>query len=701
MGRRYRAGGAGFSPRPEPLTGEANMQPQINILRNPSAPPAAANSVDSLLARAMSLHQSGAFDAAEKAYRRALKRAPERADILHLTGLAAHQSGRNLDAVKLIRRAIRRAPRDVSYRVNQAIVLNSLGRWREAEKAARAALKLQPGHGEANNNLGCALAGLGRTEAARAAYLAAIETDGGNAAAYNNLGLLYMKAGNAAEAAECFQSAIKIDPKFTLALTNLATVCLRAGRLDEAEQACRQALAVQPDLVAALHSLATVKWARGARAEAEALFEKVLGLDPGHQLARINLGSVKSAEGKYAEAEEHFRGALIRSPKNGEAHLNLGFCLADQGNLDEALQCFRATIGLDPRNIEAYYALATSSQPHIDAAGRAHIEALARTMGLSLDAQVKLQFVLAAMAFGDNDNALGFHYCRQGNKIRQILLTDDGQTFDAAGHAAHLDAMAQTFSGSFLEARSGWGDADARPIFIVGMPRSGTTLAERIIAAHPGVRGLGERSDIPLMMQRAAEIGGEDSGFLDGISALSRDQLQGLAGGYVNTVSELAPAGIIADKMPFNFINIGFIHLLFPGARFIHCRRDSLDVGLSCYLTNFVQPHPWSCDLGHIGHYIKAHDRLMDHWRSVLPAPIFDWNYETVVADWEAEVRRLIDYLGLDWDPACLQFHRVGGAVQSASKWQVRSPVTSARVGRWRNFGGELSPLIDALGADI
>lgn len=673
------------------------MQPQINILSNSAAPPPPANSVDSLLAGAMSLHQSGAFDAAEKAYRRALKRAPDRADILHLTGLAAHQGGRNLDAVKLIRRAIRRAPREVSYRVNQAIVLNALGRWQEAEKACRAALKLQPGNGEANNNLGRALAGLGRTEAA-AAYRAAIEAGGAGGAAYNNLGLLYMQAGSAAEAAECFQSAIKINPNFTLALTNLATVCLSAGRLDEAEQACRQALATEPDLVAALHSLATVKSARGERAEAEALFEKVLCLDPGHGLARINLGSVKSAQGKYGEAEAHFRGVLKSAPESGEAHLNLGFCLADQGNLDAALQCFRRTIALDPTNIEAYYALATSSQPQFDAPARANIEALARTKGLNLDSQVKLQFVLASTAFGDNDKPLGFHYCRQGNKIRQILLAEDGQTFDADGHSAHLDAMAETFSASFLDARSGWGEVEPRPIFIVGMPRSGTTLAERIIAAHPSVQGLGERGDIPALMQRAADIGGEGVSFLDGISALSQDHLSDLARAHANTVSELAPAGIIADKMPFNFINLGFIQLLFPGARIIHCRRDPLDVALSCYLTNFVQPHPWSCDLGHIGQYMKAHDRLMEHWRSVLSIEIFDWNYETVVADTETEVRRLIEFLGLDWEPACLEFHAARGAVQSASKWQVRSPVTNARVGRWRDFQGELFPLIDALG---
>jgi Tfp pilus assembly protein PilF len=650
----------------------------------------------------MSLHQSGAFDAAEKEYRRALKRAPERADILHLTGLAAHQSGRNLDAVKLIRRAIKRAPREISYRVNQAIVLNALGRWQEAEKACRAALKLQPGHGEAHNNLGRALAGLGRTAAAAAAYQAAIEAGGLGGVAYNNLGLLHMQNGATTEAAECFRSAIKINPNFTLALTNLATVCLSAGRLDEAEQACRQALAAEPDLVAAWHSLATVKSARGEHAEAEALFEKVLGLDPGHGLARINLGSVKLAEGKYADAEAHFRGVLRSAPESGEAHLNLGSCLADQGNLDEALQCFRRTIALDPRNIEAYYALATSSQPHFDATSRANIEALARTKGLNLDAQVKLQFVLAAIAFGDNDRSLGFHYCRQGNKIRQILLAEDGQSFDAAGHSAHLDAVAQTFSASFLDARSDWGEADARPIFIVGMPRSGTTLAERIIAAHPGVQGLGERSDIPAVMQRAADILGEDAGFLDGISELSRDQLSDLARAHLNAVSRLAPSGImVADKMPFNFINLGFIQLLFPDARIIHCRRGPLDVGLSCYLTNFVQPHSWSCDLGHIGHYIKAHDRLMDHWRSVLSIEIFDWNYETVVADTESEARRLIDYLGLDWEPACLEFHAGEGAVQSASKWQVRSPVTSAPVGRWRDFADDLSPLIEVLGVEI
>ena len=658
--------------------------------------------MDSYLERAMFLHQSGAFGAAAKEYRRALKRAPERADILHLTGLAAHQSGRNLDAVKLIRRAIKRAPREVSYRVNQGIVLNALGRWLEAEKACRAALKLQPGHSEAYNNLGRALVGLGQGDAAARAYKAAIDADAANAAAHNNLGLLHMQKGGAAEAAECFRSAIEINPKFTLALTNLATASMSAGRLDEAEQACRQALAAQPALIPALHSLGTVKAARGERPAAEALFERVLALDPGHELARINLGSVKSAEGKYAEAEADFRIVLNVAPDNAEAHLNLGFCLADQGHLDEALQCFRRTVALEPRKIEAYYALATSSQPKFNDTDRANIEALSRAKGLTMDQQVKLQFVLSSIALGDGDRPLGFHYCRQGNEIRKIMLGGEGQAFDGADHAARLQAMAQTFSRQFIEARADWGEPDAGLIFIIGMPRSGTTLAERIIAAHPGVQSLGERDDIPRLISQAANIGGEGAGFLDAVSKLSRDQITDLARIHLSAISELAPAGVMsANKMPFNFINLGFIALLFPNARIIHCHRDPRDVGLSCYLTNFVQPHPWSCDLGHIGRYSKAHDGLMEHWRSVLPMEIFDWNYETVVSDTETETRRLIDYLGLEWDPVCLDFHASQGAVQSASKWQVRRPVTSASVGRWREFARELSPLFDALDLEI
>ena len=680
------------------------MQPQTFVL-NRTSETQPDNSAESYLKRGMWLHQSGAFAAAEKEYRRALKRAPERADILHLTGLAVHQSGRNMEAVKLIRRAIKRAPREVSYRVNQAIVLNALGRWREAKDSCRAALKLEPSHSEAWNNLGRALAGLGEGNAAEEAYRAAIAADAGNAAAHNNLGLLHIQSGAADLAAEHFRNAICINPRFTTALTNLASVYLHTGLFKEAEKACNQALAVAPDLVPALHSLGTVKSAQGRHREAEALFEKVLALEPGHDLARVNLGSVKSAAGNHAEAEAQFRDTLGADPNSSEAHLNLGFCLADQGRLNEAIQCFRRTLALDPANIEAYYAIATSNQVKFDETDRTNLDALALGgypgVGLNMDQQVKLQFVLAAVAFADGDRKLGFHYCRQGNEIRKIMFDTGGQDFDADHHDRQIEAVAQTFNQEFFEARAGWGAPDARPIFIVGMPRSGTTLVERIIDAHHMVQGLGETDDIAKLVQRAAYLGGDKDEFFAGVSELGQEQISALAHTYVRDVSQQAPAGVmLADKMPFNFINLGFIALLFPCARIIHCSRDPRDIGLSCYLTNFVQPHSWSCDLAQIGRYIRAHDRLIEHWRSTLPVEIFDWNYENAVAGTEAEARRLVEFLGLPWDSACLDFHVGAGAVQSASKWQVRQPIYKSSAGRWQNFADNLLPLFAAISCE-
>ena len=675
------------------------MQPQSNALQIPASP-LAPNSAENYLARGMSLHQSGSLGEAEKEYRRALKRAPDRADILHLIGLVAHQSGRNGEAVKLIRRAIRRAPKEISYRVNQAIVLNALGRWREAEKACQTALKLQPGHSEANNNLGRALSGLNRADAARHAYEAAIEADSENTAAHNNLGLLHMQAGRVAEAIECFLNAIRINPGFTLALTNMATAYMSAGRLGEAEQACRQALGVDPNLISALHSLGTIMSARGELQDAEAAFRRVLALDAGHLHGRINLASVKSSQGSYDEAEALFEMALTAAPDSAEAHLNLGFCKADRGHLEEALRCFRRAIACDPLNVEAYYALATSGRPEFDDQHRANIDALSRAKGLSMDRQVKLQFVLAAVASGGGDQKMAFHFCRQGNDLRKILLGADGQAFDAASHADHLRAIAGTFSTEFFAERPELGETDARPIFIIGMPRSGTTLAERVISSHPGAQGAGERDDIPRLIERATGFGAEGARFLDLVSGLSPDQCDDLARFHLGAMAGLVPGGVLlADKTPFNFLNLGFIALLFPNARIVHCRRDPRDVGLSCYLTNFAQAHAWSCDLGDIGHYITAHDVLMDHWRSVLPIEILEFDYEAFVADTENGARRLIGYLGLDWDPQCLDFHASKDVVQTASKWQGRQPIYNSSIGRWRAYREELAPLLAALDA--
>ena len=273
-----------------------------------------------------------------------------------------------------------------------------------------------------------------------------------------------------------------------------------------------------------------------------------------------------------------------------------------------------------------------------------------------------------------------------------------GHDFDVETYARWVDAMTGLFTAEMFRDHAGIGDPSEVPVFVVGMPRSGTTLTEQICASHPSVHGAGELYD---MRQLTRTVGSSNQELL---AALTPENSARLAGRYLAQVRRHAPDALrIVDKMPHNFELIGFIALLFPNARIIHCRRDPIDTCVSCYMTDFNMWHAYTADLEKLGLYYRAYDRLMRHWNSVLPGRIFERRYEDLIADQETETRRLIDHLGLPWDDACLSFHKQQRQVGTPSMFQVRQLVYKSSVKRWKNYGDELQPLIKALGdlADV
>ena len=245
------------------------------------------------------------------------------------------------------------------------------------------------------------------------------------------------------------------------------------------------------------------------------------------------------------------------------------------------------------------------------------------------------------------------------------------------------------FDADFLATRQGFGDDSEVPVFIVGMPRSGTTLVEQIAASHPAVFGAGERDDIGALAGAQFPGGTAD---LDAVAAGT------LARTHLERMRDLAGEALrITDKTPVNFLYLGLIALLFPRARIVHCRREARDVCLSCYFQNFVAGLPWATDLADLGRYHRAYRRIMDHWHQVLPLTILDVDYQDLVAAPEEGSRRIVDFLGLPWDDACLDFHRSRRTVRSAANWQVRRPIYATSVGRWKAYEPWLGPLLDAL----
>ncbi len=658
-------------------------------------------SVNDLMSKALELHQTGALDKAEKLYKKVLKADPGNADALHLSGVVAHQLGRHLRAIQLIKRAIRRDGNQVAFHTNLAAIHNALGKWQKAEEASRAALAIDERHVDALNTLGHALWHQDQLDEAIAIHTSALNLDPGNLNARTNLASLQAQTGRNEDAVESLETVLKQGPNSLLAMTNLATLLTSLGRFSEAEAYCRRALAIDQNCAKAIHGLGVVQSARGELRKAAGTFKQAYALsgDVGEPL--LNLASVYAGLGEFDEAIALFQEILKSDPNSAKAYFNLGVCYSEKGDMDDAFSCFRKAIEIDPRNIEAYYALGTTGKEILDTDFLQNLLRLAEDPAISVEERVKVNFALAAQS--ERQGAVGpaFSFYLRGNDLRRDFLASRGRVYDPIEHRQKVAQIEELFTAKFFEDRTGLGVDSEQPVFIVGMPRSGTTLVEKIVASHHAVVGNGERDAVPKFADNFGQTGDGSESYPASFANLTVGQAAEFAETYLAGGLELDPrASRIVDKMPANFMYLGVIALLFPKARIIHCRRDRLDTGLSCYFQNFVHAHPWSCDLNLIGEFYRNYELMMAHWKSELPLPILDVQYEDVVAEQERASREIIDFLGMEWDPNCLDFHKTEGAVRTASKWQVRQPIYNKSVGRWQKYAAYLAPLFQALEID-
>ncbi|NQV57064.1 MAG: sulfotransferase, partial [Rhodospirillales bacterium] len=418
-------------------------------------------------------------------------------------------------------------------------------------------------------------------------------------------------------------------------------------------------------------------------------FEKCVALSPNDPRAKFGLANALSTIGDTARAEELVMKLLTDTPDHPGLLYSLGIIRRRQGLSDEAAALFEKAIESGPAPAQAYFDLiATTGQPFSD--GKLiQLQSLSQKENLPLAASVHAHFALARHfdlggEFGDAANNL-----RAANDARKAHLANIGHRFSGDDHRRRIDSIIDAFNPELLANPVGAGSDSGRPVFVIGMPRSGTTLIERIIANHKSGAGAGELTDFEKV------AAGKDPRSL---KDLSQPQLKEIAGAYLEPLGEVGGTVLrVVDKYPANFMHLGFIRILFPNAYIIHCRRDVRDVGLSCYFQNFSGPLPWSSDLADIGHYISGYQRLMSHWREYLPDPFLELEYESLVADPEPRIKELIQFIGLEWDPACLDFHSGGGEVNTASAVQVREPINARSLHRWKNYEDLLAPMIAAI----
>ena len=649
------------------------------------------------MAEAVAAFQGGRLDEAAGRLQRILGGQPGMPDALHLLGLVVHLQGDNAAAADLIARAIAAAGDKPRFHHNHGIVLRALGRLDEAEAAQRRAVALKPDYVEAHNHLGDLLQNLGRGDDAETAYRRAIACSPGDPRLHNNLGALLSEMRRFEDAAEALRRALTVRPDYAAAHANLGAALLELGDEEKAETHCRRAIELDPNNVDARNNLAMVLRERRDLKAADEALRAAIALAPDRADLHSALGKVLKDDGQPAAAEAACRRALDIVPDYADAHTGLGIALVDRGRIEEAVVCFRKALEIDPDNAGALYQLSVSQMQEMDDDDIGRMTGLLGDDRLTPRLRTTLCFALAKAHEKRGETERAFTHYRDGNARRRAAAAEAGERFDADEDSRQAARIMATFDGPFLAERAAFGDPSTLPAFVVGMPRSGTTLVEQIVASHPRTFGAEELGDVPELTKVLPAILGTERAYPECVDRLDALTAARLAGDYLDHLRALAPeAERVTDKNPFNFRHLGLIALLFPKARVVHCRRDPRDTALSCYINNLDVP-TWSTDLADIGRYMRSYEALMEHWRAVLPLPVLDVVYEDMIADQEGQSRRLIDFLGLPWDPACLAFHETERVVLTASSWQVRRPLYAASVGRWRAFKDFLGPLQMAL----
>jgi tetratricopeptide (TPR) repeat protein len=600
------------------------------------------------------------------------------------------RAGEPARAEELLRRALAAEATAERHELLGTALLHQ-GRRDEALAALRAALELEPERASAWNTAGKALGALGRIPAAADAFLRAARSDPGFAAAHGNLGLALSELGRYEEAVVALERAVRLDGRQTRPLHALARSLQLLGRYEDAGRCYARLVELAPDDALAHNGLGAVAQLLGDFQRARDCYLRALELAPRFADAHSNLGSAWQGLREPERAVASYREALAIQPAHEDAAAGLASVLDHQGRYEESLDFLRPRLD-GPAASPELTITAAQTLRHLDRSEEAVtlLEALLERPSLPAAARLRALFTLGNLRDDLGDYARAFAHFRAANDRKPVR-------FDRAEYLQDVERLLDVFDPATADSLPRLDERSERPVFVLGMPRSGTSLVEQILACHPQVAGAGELTDLGRL---AIGLGG-DRGvrFPDSMRSATAAELRAAAADYLAVLARVDPDALrVVDKTPANQLFVGFIARLFPRARIIHCVRHPLDTALSCYMQNFGgQGIPYAYDLADLALYYNHYLRVMALWRQDKSLRLFEVVYEELVLDQERVSRELIDFLGLPWDPACLDFHRSGRDVQTASHAQVRRALYRSAVGRHRHYDEELQGLRDAL----
>lgn len=695
------------------------------MARKPTAPaPTPDLSIEEALSRAYAHWNAGQADQAELFCQRVLAVWPGQADALHLMGVMAHAYG-NLDlALQHLRQACQAPRAPAVYFSNLAEMCRQKGLLGEGERAGRRAVALDNNLVAGWNNLGIILQEAGKLEESLSCLERVIGLQQNSPEAHNNLANTCKRLGLLDKAEGYYAKALSLNPNYAEAHSNLANLLNDRGRLDEAAAEAKRAIEINPQMADAYINLAAVEASRyrhgealrwldsllafaplhagGLSAKAQSLFrldrasdalevaKRAVEIAPESADAHNTHGQALQALGRFDEALDAFgRAASLPGLAKEGAMINKAVLFMEGGRKDEAKVAFEEVLEQFPQSVQALFNRSDLKTFTADDPDIRTLEGLLGNGGnRSLADRTAMHFTLGKAYLDVGDAERAFHHLNEGNRIKRSTFQ-----FDIAATETWMERIAQVFSPSLFKSCRGAGHPSPCPVFVVGIPRSGTTLVEQILASHSDVVGAGELHHL----QRLVDGLGA---YPDVAANIAKGAWRALGQDYLSSVEPLALGRRhVVDKMPANFLHLGLIHLALPKARIIHCRRDPVDTCLSCYSKLFTAEQMFAYDLAEMGRFHVGYRKLMDHWRKVLPAENFlDVDYEEVVADLDGQARRMIAFLGLGWEDGCLRFHETHRTIRTASVNQVRRPIYKTSMGRWKAYADHLGPLLSALG---
>lgn len=655
-----------------------------------------------------------------------------RFDAFYNLGVALQHREKLDEAVESYRRVVALKPEFAPAHANLGMALWKLQKLDEAETASREAIRLDPNQIHAANNLALVLLAKNQLDAAVAVLHDVIRQAPQMPEARHNLALCLRALERPDEARTHLKEAVRLKPDYHEAHAELGRLAFSEKRFTDAIASFERAAQLKPDDPEAWMRLGEANWSAEKFTEVLRAVERAVKLRPDWAEAHDILGRAHmEAGGSVIEssqnAEKHFRKAIHLKPDFVDAHLHLAASLRSQGIYPEALDSYRRALALAPEHPAAIGGAASMLEhlSQFDAArellapvlerGIDNLDlalpyaAISRYTGEKEQAMELLEriladegrerplrmeghFMLGKLYDGEKDYEQAFRHYHAANDL-------DPEKFDIEGNGRSFETLAGYFVKETHHRRPRASNRSRLPVFIVGMPRSGTTLTEQILASHPLVHGAGELMRMDEIKKSLRDLVGEpwpqcvdrlDRKVLDKVAQEHLDWLGRLAGGKAR----------VTDKMPHNFLALGLIDLLFPEARVIHCQRDPMDNCLSIYFQHFNGAHAYANNLEHLGLYYHQYEQVMAHWRKVVRVPILDVRYEQMVAEPEQSARRLVEFCGLAWDDRCLRFYESGRVVSTPSYDQVRQPIYKKSVARWKRYEKFLKPLKQSLGYD-